>query len=69
MHCILECQTDDQEDLVGEISILRTLYLKFDEQLFKGNAKLTRFYTGMPTYDSFLALAEYLEPKVKEMRV
>ena len=42
---------------------------KFDIQLLEGNDNLTRFYTGMPTYHSFMVLAEYLEPKVKKMRV
>ena len=38
------------------------------ETVLKGNDRLTRFYTGMPSYDSYLALAEYLEPNncVKE---
>ena len=72
----LECQTDDQGDVIAElqmeVSHLRTSLLKkseFDVQLLEGNDKLTRFYTGMPTYDSFMALVEYLEPKAKEMRV
>ena len=25
------------------------------------------FYTGMPTYDSFLDIVDYVEPKAKEM--
>jgi len=33
------------------------------EMVLKGNDKLKRFYLGMPTYDSFLALTEYLVPK------
>ena len=55
-----------------EISHLRASLLtkpEFDIELLKDNDKLTRFYTGMPTYDSFMALVEYLEPKAKEMRV
>ena len=42
---------------------------EFDVQLLEGNDKLTRFYAGMPTYDLFMTLVEYLEPKAKAMRV
>ena len=38
-----------------------------DVTILKNNNKLTRFYTGMPSYDSFLAIVDYLEPKAKEM--
>ena len=39
-----------------------------DVTVLKDNNKLTRLYTGMPTYDySFLAIVDYLEPKAKEM--
>ena len=51
--------------------VLRTMLsekAEFSVQVLEDNYRLTRFYTGMPTYDSFLALADYLEPKVKGMR-
>jgi len=38
-----------------------------DVTVLKDNNKLTHLYTGMPTYNSFLAIVEYLEPKAKEM--
>ena len=41
---------------------------EFDVQMLKDNNKLTRFYTGLPTYDIFLGLVDYLKPIVKVMR-
>ena len=38
------------------------------ETILKGNDKLTRFYMGMPTYDSFDALIDYLESKTLQLR-
>ena len=38
------------------------------ETVLKGNDKLTRFYTGIPSYHLFLALAENLEPKALQLR-
>jgi len=64
-----------QGDLVAklqhEIQVLKTSLLErpeFDVKIISGNDKLTRFYTGMPTYDSFMALVDYIEPKVRAMR-
>ena len=39
--------------------------IALDVTVLKDNNKLARLYTGMPTYDSFLAFVEYLEPKAK----
>ena len=47
---VLEEKLKDRSEFIVEI-------------VLKGNNKLTRFYTGMPSYHLFLALAEYLEPK------
>ena len=41
---------------------------EFDVQMLKDNNKLTRFYTGLPTYDIFLGLVDCLKPIVKVMR-
>ena len=41
---------------------------EFYVELIIGDNKLTRLYTGFPTYDAFKALAEYLEPKVVKQR-
>ena len=38
------------------------------ETVLKGNDKLTRFYTGIPSYHLFLVLAAYLEPKALQLR-
>ena len=40
---------------------------QLDVKILDGNDKLTHLYTGMPTYDLFKALAEYLEPKAVDM--
>ena len=36
--------------------------------MLEDNNQLTRFYTGVPTYGSFLVLVDYLESKVKAMK-
>ena len=38
------------------------------ETVLKENDKLTRFYTGIPSYHLFIALAKYLEPKALQLR-
>ena len=35
--------------------------------MLQGNHKLTKFYIGIPTFDSLLALVDYLKLKTKEM--
>ena len=53
-----------------EVKLLRADLSKRAEftvkAILEGNDKLTRFYTGLPTYDSFIALVTYLEPKAIE---
>ena len=41
--------------------------VQFDIDVIKNNDKLTRYYTGMPTFDSFMGLVEYLMPKAKDL--
>ncbi|XP_065891719.1 uncharacterized protein [Dysidea avara] len=70
-----ECQTDEDGNVVARLQaenrMLRSMLLErpeLDVRLLENNNRLTRFYTGMPTFDSFLALVEYLTPKAKELR-
>ena len=55
-----------------EVKLLRADLSKRAEftvkAILEGNDKLTRFYTWLPTYDSFIALVTYLEPKAMELR-
>ena len=58
------------EELQQKVSKLETTLshgTALDVTVLKDNNKLTRLYTGMPTYDSFLAIVDYVEPKTKEM--
>ena len=76
-HCCLfaltECQTEmDWFAVETNISMLENKLKDRPEicveTVLKGNDKVTRFYTGMPTYGAFLALVEYLEPKALQLR-
>ena len=77
MHCCLfaitECQTEMNWLAVETTISMLEKRLKDRpeisvETVLKGNDKITRFYTGMPTYGTFLALVEYLEPKALQLR-
>ena len=63
VFCILiECQTEIEwftvEAKISELEKQLKERPEFSvETILEGNDKLTRFYTAMPTYDSFLALA------------
>ena len=66
---LTECQTESQEEwkMVAElqqrISVLDASLCanaQLDVKILDGNDKLTRLYTGLPTYGLFKALAEYL---------
>ena len=63
---LLNSQTDEDKNLVARLLaeniMLRSMLMerpKLDVQLLENNDRLTRFHTGMPTYDSFLALIEF----------
>ena len=73
---LLECQTDYVDrsviaNLQNEVAALRSALLSIPEfsveTLLKGNDKLTRYYTGLPTYDSFMVFADYLQLKAQKM--
>ena len=46
---------------------LKATAAAFDVQILVNDDKRTRFYTGLPTYSSFMQLVEYLEPKAKSL--
>ena len=63
---LLNIQTDEDKNLVArllaESIMLRSMLMertKLNVQLLENNDRLARFRTGMPTYDSFLALIEF----------
>ena len=62
LFCIpIECQTEMEwftvEAKINELEKQMKERPEFSvETILEGDDKLTRFYTGMPTYDSFLAL-------------
>ena len=74
----VECQIDINCDSITIISFQRKVTIlklaltrrpEFSvESVLKENDKLTRFYMGMPTYDSFMAFLDYLKPtKAQEL--
>ena len=75
MFCsFIESQMDFEwcyvERLVTEVKLLRVDWAKFTiKAILEGNDKLTCFYTGLPTYDSLIALVTYLEPKAIGLRL
>ena len=65
-YIVPECQTDlPWDDKIQVETIMFAPRLQFDIEIITDDDKLTRYYTGMPTFDSFMALVEYLEPKAK----
>ena len=71
-----ECQTESKqewktvEELQQKICMLEAALLEvkpLDVAVLKGIDKLVRLYTGMPTYDFFMAFVEYLELKASAM--
>ena len=40
---------------------------QLDVKILAGNDKLTNFHIGLPTYNAFMSLVEYLEPKARNM--
>jgi len=57
---LLNSQTDEDKNLVARLLVenimLRSMLMerpKLNVQLLEYNDRLTRFHTGMPTYDSF----------------
>ena len=73
----VECQTDlnyDSSTIVSlqkEVAILKSVLTRRPEfcvdSILKDNNKLTRFYTGMPTYGSFIAFVDYLKSKALKL--
>jgi len=57
--------------LEQEISVLKAALLErpeCDVTMINRNNKLTRYFTGIPTYNSFVALVDYLNSKARAMR-
>ena len=72
----VECQTDLNCDSVTiishqkEVAILKSVLTRPEfcvDSILKDNDKLTPFYTGMPTYESFMAFVDYLQPKALKL--
>jgi len=63
---LLNSQTDEDKNLVARLLaeniMLRSMLMerpKLDVQLLENNDRLTRFHTGIPTYDSFIVPIEF----------
>ena len=69
----VECQTEfrwlEVEEKIGFLERALKERPEFSvSTVLEGNDKLTRFYTGMPTYESFMAFSNYLEPKALHLQ-
>ena len=62
-----ECQTEDNRCTVPCARVYVCVHSYSQDQsvktMLEGNNKLTRYYTGLPTYDSSVAFVQYLPPK------
>ena len=68
METIEDLKTvEELQQRVCKLEATLSIYTALDMTVLKDNNKLTCLYTDMPTYNSFLAIVEYLESKAKEM--
>jgi len=68
METIEDLKTvEELQQRVCKLEATLSIGTALDMTVLKDNNKLICLYAGMPTYNSFLAIVEYLESKAKEM--
>ena len=55
------------DDKIQTETIVFAPTAQFDIDIIRNDDRLTCYYTGMPTFDSFMGLVEYFIPKAKDL--